>query len=153
MQFPKRHRAFLISHMILLCGILLFPFYRFISGTVQSLFTGCFLHDFFFLYCPVCGGTRAVSALFRLDIVGALSYNAFVTALLLYLLVIDIFAWVRYFQRKSRLFCIPRRVWIVWLVSFVLFFLLRNYLMIWHGIDFTGDLGDFWNFIRNVNSS
>ena len=37
----------------------------------------CVTYKFFHLYCPLCGGTRAIFALLGLDFISALKYNPF----------------------------------------------------------------------------
>ncbi len=144
MNETKRRRAFLWCHAALLLCIPLFLLYRLAVGLLPTGMSGCFLHDFLFLYCPVCGGTRAVSALLRLDLLAAFGYNAFVVLLVFLFLIGDGIAWVRFLRHKSPYFRVPALCWVVLAVSLVLFWILRNYLMIAYGIDPTGDLGPLW---------
>lgn len=54
----------------------------------------CFILKYLKLYCPACGGTRAVQALFHLDIIASLKYNPLVlyTGISFYLYsILDIF--------------------------------------------------------------
>lgn len=139
-----RRRAFLFFHAAALCLIPLFFLYRHVVSSLPAGMSGCVLHDYLFLYCPLCGGTRAVEALLCLDLPLALRYNAFVVCALLSFLVLDVIAWVRFFRRRTPLFSVRGWVWIVGAVALLLFWLLRNYLMIAHGIDPTGDLGRIW---------
>lgn len=44
---------------------------------IASLNIPCFFHLFTGYWCPGCGGTRSVSALFKGDIPGSLRYNLF----------------------------------------------------------------------------
>ena len=95
----------------------------------------------------MCGGTRAVNALLHLDILSALRYNAIVAITLPTLLAVDVVLWIRFFQKKEPLIRYVHWVWIVFSVALVLFFLLRNYLMIVHGVDTIGDLVAFWDVL------
>ena len=142
-----KNSKFLLVHLILLVCVCLFPLYRMVTSALPQIFSGCFLHDRLFLYCPMCGGTRAVNALLHLDILSALRYNAIVAITLPTLLAVDVVLWIRFFQKKEPLIRYVHWVWIVFSVALVLFFLLRNYLMIVHGVDTIGDLVAFWDVL------
>ena len=146
----KARRVFLWCHAAALCLIPLFFLYRFALTLLPAGMSGCLLHDYLFLYCPLCGGTRAVEALLHLDFLLALRYNAFVVCVILALLVADVIAWVRFFRRRAPLFRVRGWVWIAGAIALVLFGILRNYLMIAHGIDPTGDLGRLWQALTMI---
>ena len=144
MNRSARNR-FLWLHAGALAAVLLFPLYAGLARRVTALLSGCFLHDYLCLYCPLCGGTRAVEALLRLDLLSAMRYNAFVVLVLLAALVVDVIALIRLLRGKTRLYPIPGWVWIAGAVLMILYWILRNYLMIRHGYDPTGDLVRFWH--------
>ncbi len=136
---------YLRIHAALLTALLLFPLYRLLADRLTDAITGCFLHDRLFLYCSFCGGTRALSALLRFDLPRALALNPLVVFLVLAAIGLDIFALVRLLKGKARLLPIPWW-WIIILLGVIFGYgILRNYLMIAHGYDPTGDLGVFWN--------
>ncbi|MFD4249351.1 DUF2752 domain-containing protein [Amycolatopsis thermoflava] len=56
----------------------------------------CWFHALTGLDCPFCGGSRALGALLRGDVAGALSYNAFALVVLLPLAVATLVAAVRW---------------------------------------------------------
>ena len=147
MTEKKSGRIFLICNGILLLMLAALPLWKLFVGAMPRWMSGCLLHDRFFLYCPVCGGTRAVDSLLRLDLFSAFAFNPFVSACILALLAVDIVAWARFFQKKRPLFPVPAWVWICLAASMLLYGVLRNYLMIAHGIDPTGDLVGFWNAV------
>ena len=141
----KRRMLYLVIHAALLVGILLFPLYREIASRLSRFVSGCMLHDFCFLYCPLCGGTRAVAALLHLNLGEALRYNAFVVLAVLSVIVMDTVALVRLIRKKERLLPLPSWSWIPYVVLLLVYTILRNYLMVAHGYDPTGDLGFIWN--------
>ena len=132
-----------IQAALLLC-VPLFFLYRLISELLPSGMTGCILHDRLFLYCPLCGGTRATEALLRLDVLEALRCNAFVVLVFFLFLFGEAVAWLRYLSHREPILRIPAWCWVVLAVLLLTFWILRNYLMIAHGIDPTGDLGRLW---------
>lgn len=56
------------------------------SDFLISLFSaaGCHLYNYTGLYCPACGGTRAMTALLNGDITGALRFNLLIVLLPLF---------------------------------------------------------------------
>ncbi|MBR5509866.1 MAG: DUF2752 domain-containing protein [Lachnospiraceae bacterium] len=100
----------------------------------------CYIRETFRLYCPGCGGTRAVLALLGGDILQSARYNPIVLLLLL-----DVIFTVgsRLLEKKckniSRI--IKFRIWyhLAFLVFIGVFFLWRNYLLYVEGIDMLGD--------------
>ncbi|MBQ7346965.1 MAG: DUF2752 domain-containing protein [Clostridia bacterium] len=132
--------------LLLLC---LFPLYRAVSSHITQFVSGCLLHDHFFLYCPLCGGTRALEAMLHLDFFTAWQDNALVVVLAVFVIAADIVALVRLFRGHERLLPLPAWSWIVLVVLMVAYAVLRNYLMIAHGYDPVGDLGAFWSGIAS----
>ena len=147
MKTKLRHPIFLALHGAAILVALLLPLYMKVASWLSGIFGGCLMHRFF-IYCPLCGGTRAVAALIRLDPVAAWNYNAFVVILAVIALGLDVWAWVRYFQKKEPLIILPKWSWIAFCMVLVAYFILRNALMIFFGIDPTGDLVYFWDAIR-----
>ena len=143
-----KHLWFVLCHLLAVLAVALLPFYRYLMSVLPQRLLGCALHDYLFLYCPLCGGTRALEALMRLDVAGAFAWNAYVTLAVFAALVADAIAWVRYARGRAPLLRIPSWGWIVLAASLAGYFVLRNYLMIVHGIDPTGDLGAFWASVR-----
>lgn len=147
MKTKLRHPMFLALHGAAILGALLLPLYMKVASWLSGIFGGCLMHRFF-IYCPLCGGTRAVAALIRLDLGAAWNYNALVVILAVIALGLDVWAWVRYFQKKEPLIILPKWSWIAFCTVLVAYFILRNALMIFFGIDPTGDLVYFWDAIR-----
>ena len=141
---PKTARRYLLAHGILLLLLLLFPLYRTVTDRLSAITSSCMLHDFLFLYCPFCGGTRAAAALLRLDLAAALAANPLVTLLALAAIVLDLVALIRLLRGHTELIRLPAWLWIPLLVLFLAWGVLRNYLLIAHGYDPLGDLIGFW---------
>ena len=134
----RRHLlTFLLLNLALAAVALLFLVYAHfaLGGTIRSF---CFFKVLTGLYCPACGGTRAVSALWRFDFISALRYNAFVVFFAFFALFYEIYVLVRILKGHPRPFWIPG--WAGWglLVLWGVFFVLRNVLLLC-GIDVPGD--------------
>ncbi len=149
MTAKRGRRIFLAVHAALAICVLLFPIYRNWMDSLPPQLAGCLLHDRFFLYCSMCGGTRAMAALLSFRIIDALGYNAYVVLAVAVALFLDVVAWIRFVRRQSPLFRIHPAFWVVMAVLLVIYTVLRNYLMIVHSIDPTGDLVRFWNAARS----
>lgn len=102
----------------------------------------CLTHDLFHLYCPFCGCTRAGLALLRLDVAGSFAANPTVILFCFEYLVYNAVAAVFIFKGKK----IPelKRWGIATGIFFILFFAVRNILMIFFGFDTLGELVGFW---------
>ena len=149
MKTKLRHPLFLALHGAVLLVALFMPLYIKVANWIGGVFGGCLMHRFF-IYCPLCGGTRAIAALTRFQFLEAWNYNALVVLLSVVVLGLDVWAWIRYLQKKEPLIILPRWSWITACVLLVTYFILRNVLMIFFGIDPTGDLVYFWDAIRAV---
>ena len=149
MKTKLRHPLFLALHGAAILAAFLLPLYIKVANWLGGIFGGCLMHRFF-IYCSLCGGTRAVAELTRFHFIEAWNYNALVVILCVVVLALDVWAWVRYFQKKEPLIILPRWSWITACVVLVIYFILRNVLMIFFGIDPTGDLGYFWDAIQII---
>ncbi len=145
MRLRKKVKIYLLLHIALLTAALMLPLYRAVAARMNELFTGCILHDRLFLYCPFCGGTRAVEALLRLDFSAAWAYNPMVVLLGILFLALDVWALVRLIKGRDSLLPLPTWAWVTLVILVIAYGVLRNYLMIAYGYDPTGDLGVFWN--------
>ena len=143
----KALRKMIVFHAVAAVGILLFPLYVWLSKRVQLPFPDCVLHDWLLIYCPLCGGTRAIGALLRLDVLAALRYNAYAVFLAITVLIYDALAWIRLFRGEKKLLRISRRAWLIYVGLLLGYWILRNVLLIGFGVDPLGDLAWFWNRI------
>lgn len=141
----KAAKQYALLHVLVIVAAALFPLYVRLAAKISAGLPTCLLHDFLFLYCPLCGGTRAVSALLRLDVPAALRYNAFVVAVIAAALVFDGMALVRLLRGEKHLWRVPEQLWIVAVIAMAVFGIVRNALMIWWGFDTLGDLLAVWN--------
>ena len=142
----KRLIYFFTVNIGLLCVALFLVWLgRFVAGTPLALATDCPSHIFFDIYCPFCGGTRAVGALLTGDLVGALRVNAAVVLSLPLLIWADVRALVRILGKKPASPLLPLHP-LIPILLFAAFFVLRNVLLLF-GIDPTGD---FLEQLKNI---
>ena len=77
----REHSFFLLFHAIFLPLAALFPF---LSRWMREILpmSACLMKVFLRLYCPFCGGTRAMGAILRLQLAEAWQYNPLVVIFL-----------------------------------------------------------------------
>ena len=144
---PVAKKKMIRFHVAVLLGILLFPLYVWLSERVTAVIPGCLMHDWFSLYCPLCGGTRAVGALLRLDFLAALRYNAYAVLLAVTAVVYDVLAWIRLCRGEEKLLVISKKILVIYGVLLLLYWIARNVLLVAFHVDPLGDLLWFWNRI------
>lgn len=103
-----------------------------LSRWMLTALPDCYVAQMGFL-CPACGGTRAVSALFRGDLIAAVRLNPLVVLLIAYAVLAVVVFHVEVLLRQKwartiRTRMLDYRVIIGWAVAAVLFTLLRNIL-------------------------
>ena len=138
----NRWRSFLIFHLVCLVFFALivagyFVFSRLREGGYPVV--TCPLHDLLHVYCPFCGGSRAILSLLRLDFPTAFRVNPAVLLALPVVLFYYARALVAFFRGDPFLFRIPRGWTFSLLALFGVFFLVRNVLLIAFGFDPAGD--------------
>ena len=99
---------------------------------------GCFIRNHFHIYCPGCGGTRAVEALFKLQLMKSLYYNP---AVILMLLTVVFLQGVKILEAKRGIRIYKARIiaYSAFLVIWFSYFVIRNILLVCYGIDMLGD--------------
>jgi len=129
-----------INGALLLAAAVFALLYRW-ADTHAPLLFACQVRRRLGLYCPACGGSRAVMCLWRLDLVGALHYYPPVVlcaALVLALdvrLLLNIFCNTDRFTRtyRARAFLsVPALMLLTWVV--------RTVCLVGFGVDLVGDL-------------
>ena len=140
---PKnRLRSFLVFHLVglTLFGLVVGCYFLFARLRAAGFpVVTCPLHDLFRIYCPFCGGSRAVLSLLRFDVLTAFRVNPAVVIALPVLLVFYIRALIAFFRGVVFSYRIGRGWTFALLALFVGFFLLRNVLLIGFGFDPAGD--------------
>lgn len=114
-------------------------------GNDYGQISTCIMHNLLRIYCPLCGGTRAMVALCQGKIWQSLCYNPLSAYLAAGFIVFDIIAAIRIKKNHPTPLSIPRWYWIVGIVIAVLVFLVRNVALIGFGIDNLGDLVGYWS--------
>ena len=144
-RLTKQMYYYIGIHVAVPMLFVLSPFILSIQFLPFQFVMGCFFYDYFHLYCPLCGGTRTVEALSRLDFKSAIALNAPVVGFILFLIVWDVFCLVRLLRKEERWWRLPKRTWLIIGFLFLVFMVVRNVLMVFFKIDTIGDLVVFWH--------
>ena len=107
--------------------------------------SACAMHDLWHIYCPGCGGTRAMIALFRGQLLHSLACNPLSVYIAVGFVFFDIRAAIAIARDEHRV--LHLRAWYFWvmLALAVVFFVARNLLLVRYGVDYLGDLGSYWH--------
>ena len=129
-----------ISNLALLLVSAVYSFLTVTHARAGSEFIPCFVKNSLHFYCPGCGGSRSVVALFELDFLKSLIYfpaTLYTVALLINCDILAIIAAVRNSEESLRK--ITAKPFLLIPVIVMLNFIVRNILLIL-GIDYIGDL-------------
>lgn len=101
---------------------------------------GCFIRNSFHIYCPGCGGTRAVVELLHLHFFQSLYDNPVPICLILdVILMVTTWHIEKKTSQYGRYLRFRRYSKVLFLVILFGFTIVRNYLLIFQGIDMLGD--------------
>ncbi len=127
---------FAINIFLVFAALFLVLFAKFVSGTPLAKITDCPSHIFFGVYCPFCGGTRAMSALMRFDVVASLIYNPAIIPSMIAFGVYDILALRAILKNEQTVLHVHKWVWISLTAILLLNWIIRNMLLLIWNIDY-----------------
>ena len=101
----------------------------------------CGIRNKFHLYCPCCGGTRALKSLLELHIIKSLQYNPIVVfALLFVALHLMLLLIERLYYYKHRFVKLRLKILYVFFGLWMLFSLVRNFMLFYMKVDLLGNI-------------
>ena len=147
----KRKKRLFIYIIANAASTLLIPVF-FVYKTLVSILPplppaiACFMHEVLKLYCGMCGGTRALDLLLHGDILGSAKANLMIPIFFLAFIALDIYLLI-VILKDGNLVNAAMVIFISILILAVLlliFFVVRNILLVKFGIDPLGDLISFY---------
>lgn len=114
--------------------------YDFLQKILTFFSDGCYFRTHWRLYCPGCGGTRALLELVQGNIVQSLQYNPITIFFFLDVLVTTILCIVEKKCKKYSTATIRMIINSAFLIFIIIFSVARNYLLYRLGIDVLGDI-------------
>lgn len=118
---------------------IVFVLWRKLSHTLP-----CITKTLLKIYCPACGGTRAVSSLLRFDILTSLQHNPIVVYIAVCILTINFLAIIAIKKNKSDIFYAWRPLVYGGILILGIFFVVKNVLLIFYKIDLSNELIAYW---------
>lgn len=140
LSIPKPYRPLALLNLLLFLFVVGGALYLALASRAPGLFA-CVFARRAHLYCPGCGGSRALYALLRFDLLASLTANPAVLGGILTLGYYEI-AFFRAARGRGRARSWPLVAFAVLIVSF---FVLRNLLLVLCGIDPLGDQIGYWS--------
>ena len=128
-----------INIMLVVSGFVMFGYIMLQKlGIIPTM--PCVMHDALRIYCPGCGGTRALFALLQGDLLHSLYYNPAIVMGLGWFLHYEIGV-IRTLRKRDgrRYYCTSYTPWIVCGVILLIFHIVRNYLLVGMGFDMLQD--------------
>lgn len=146
----RKNRRWLLFAAVQLLAIAMVIFAFVYRGYIDSIegsdrYSSCPFHDFVHLYCPGCGGTRAMIAIFQGRWIHSLLCNPVSLYLFLGFVAMDIRAALRIYRNQDRPVRVPMGYLWGLLGLSLANFMVRNVLLVVFGIDYLGDLLPFWH--------
>ena len=141
-QYQLHKKFFYISTAGILSFLIYMLCYHIFQWKFYIPFSYCGFHDILHLYCPGCGGTRAIDVLFSFRFMDSFLDNPIV----LYVAGVGIYYYIAAFytfviKRDGKIYYkLP--LCLLWIALGIVigFFVLRNVLLIVWKIDYLGDL-------------
>jgi hypothetical protein len=140
LRIPQNWRPFALYNALLLLFAAGGSVYLALAARAPALFACAFARQSH-LYCPGCGGSRALLALLRLDVLGSLAANPSLIAGIATLVYYEI---ALYLSSRGRARVRPWPA-IAYAALILAFFIIRNLLLVLCGIDPLGDQIGYWS--------
>ncbi|MBE6597782.1 MAG: DUF2752 domain-containing protein [Ruminococcaceae bacterium] len=121
--------AFIIYGAIIICVYVLSERYG-LSELVK-----CPSIRFLGIYCPFCGGTRALSSLLKFDLLASLYYNPALLPSIIAFAFYDIRAFIYLKKGKTEFKYLHKTVWIPLLSLLIISWIAKNILLLGFGIN------------------
>lgn len=135
----KEMKIFIIANVAVVFAVALFAVFA--SIAIHYGVYKCAFFEAFHLYCPGCGGTRALFALLRLDILSSLKYNPVLILGIIVYLFYDVRIFMAIKKGEDGYFRNCKfRLLIAYGIFIIVHFFVRDALLLGFGIDLIGDI-------------
>lgn len=111
----------------------------FLKEIYNSISLTCYFRTKWGIYCPGCGGTRALFAILNGEILASVRYNPITLLFLIDLIFVPITYLIEKSNKELSLAKIRLMYNLSLLIFIFVYFIARNLLLIYFGIDLLGD--------------
>lgn len=124
----RRSDALFLLAIIGIMAVVSAAAFPFLSNAAAQMIPPCFLLTVTGLRCPLCGGTRCVGALVRLDFAKALYYNPMVVVSALICAYLYVRVAIACCAREYKPYQpkLGYKAWYIVLAAYIIFFIVRN---------------------------
>ncbi len=137
---------YVLWSIALLAGIIFFIYYHISDVTLYTGDVSCGFKYYLHLYCPGCGGTRAVDSFLQGHFIQSFLYHPLIVYIAIYFMCYYIPATLRMFGVLGKK--IDDMVYVYMLVGvlalLIINFILRNLLMVYCDIDYINECITYW---------
>ena len=142
----KRNIYFFFLALLACFFVFLIAYHKFQWRMAYHLPIPCLFHELFHLYCPGCGGTRAIDALLQGDFLHSFLYHPFILYVALVFAYYYISAGYTFLIKRNGKIYYEIPIWILIgaVVVVIVNFIVRNILLVYFKIDFMQDLIVYW---------
>lgn len=145
-SYENGKKLYVVLLVFVVVGLMAAILYHVLNLRVEGSQPTCFVNDFMHIYCPGCGGSRAIDWLLHGHILKSAAANPIV--------IYSLFLFLYYFIPATYTYAIKRdgnkhhkfHMWTLYglLVVVVGFFIIRNVLLVAFHYDYLGDCLDYW---------
>lgn len=115
-------------------------FYDILKSILTIFSSECYFRTHWKIYCPGCGGTRALVALLHGEILQSIKYNPITCLFLLDVLLTTLLCIIQKKFERCSTAKLRLVINVFFLIFVVAYFLLRNFVLYALGIDVLGDI-------------
>lgn len=133
-----------ISTLFIFLFVLFFVFYKILKFNIILSPTPCYLNKFFHIYCPGCGGTRALTELLNFNFFKSFIYNPIIIYSALIFACYYVCTTISILTKKYNFFKFHMIYIYIGIILLVVNFILKNILAIFFHIDPLGDISYYW---------
>lgn len=146
-SYQTEKKLYMSALVLLMLFLIFLASYHFFDWELAYQLPGsCIMHDFMHLYCPGCGGTRAVDAFLHGKVLQSVLYHPVVVYIVLGLGYYYLFGGYTFFLKRNGKVYYRFSFWWLYGMVFVIlaYWIGRNILLVKFHIDFLNDLIKYW---------
>lgn len=145
-NYKNGKKLYIITCILVGIGFLCFLLYHGFDFQFSGHLSTCFMNAFWHIYCPGCGGTRAIDYLLHGQLLKSLASHPVIVYLAALFLSYFLPATYTYVMKRNGKKYYRFHPWTLFVLLGIIvgFFVLRNLLLVFGHYDFLGDCLKYW---------